>query len=141
MHARVPVSAAAAVGALLTLGTPATAADGTQPSRTVAWSAGHQSATAAGERWIEQPRYLVISGKLSNTGTGCYAVWTRFYNDFVPGPLRKQAEVCGPGTVDVTARQAYQLTTTGQLTVCKGTEDTKDCGPWQNITSWPVNRD
>lgn len=141
MHARIPVAAAAAVGALLAVATSATAADGSKPARSVAWSAGHETATATGERWIEQPRSLVISGRLSNTGAGCYSVWTRFINDFAPGPLRKQAEVCGPGTVDVKARQAYQLTTTGQLTVCKGTENAKDCGPWQNITSWPVNRD
>ncbi|MER6614567.1 hypothetical protein [Streptomyces xantholiticus] len=141
MRARTPVAAAAAVGALLAVATPATAADGSKPARTVAWSAGHESAGAAGERWMEQPGDLVISGKLSNTGEGCYAVWTRFVNDFAPGPLRKQAEVCGAGTVDVHVRQAYRPTTTGRLTVCKGTEDVKDCGPWQNITSWPVNPD
>ncbi|MGW1882767.1 hypothetical protein [Streptomyces sp. NPDC001970] len=141
MRARVPVAAAAAVGALLTVATPATAADVTKPARTVAWSAGHETATATGERWIEQPRDLVISGKLSNTGEGCYSVWTRFVNDLAPGPLRKQAEVCGPGTVDVTARQAHRLTSSGRLTVCKGTENMRDCGPWQNITSWPANRD
>lgn len=141
MHARIPVAAAAAVGALLALAAPATAADGGKPARTVAWSAGHESATAAGERWIEPPGNLVISGKLSHTGEGCYSVWTRFVNDLAPGPLRKQAEVCGSGTVDVKVRQAYRLTTTGRLAVCKGTEDVRDCGPWQNITSWPVNRD
>ncbi|MFJ6630842.1 hypothetical protein ACIQMR_05420 [Streptomyces sp. NPDC091376] len=78
--------------------------------------------------------------KLSNTGAGCYSVWTRFTNDLAPGPLAKQAQVCGPGTVGAEARQTYRLTTTRQFTVCKGTENTKDCDPWHNITSWPVNR-
>ncbi|ORT59398.1 hypothetical protein [Streptomyces sp. CB03238] len=145
MRARIPVAAAATAGALLATAAPATAAsttaDGGKPARTVAWSAGHGGATAAGDRWIEQSGNLVLSGTLSHTGEGCYSVWTRFVNDFAPGPLTKLAEVCGPGTVAITARHAYRLTTTGRLAVCRGTENVQDCGPWHTITSWPVNRD
>jgi hypothetical protein len=83
---------------------------------------------------------LVVEGKLSGTGEGCHSLWTRFQFDFVPAPPRKQAEICGTGTVDVLVRQSYMPTTTGFVTVCTGTENTRDCGAWQNITSWPVSR-
>jgi hypothetical protein len=138
----------AAAGCLLltTAGTAAAAsADDSKPARTVEWSVGLESATAAGERWTE-PRStgfssdLVLSGTLSNTGQGCYSVWTKFTFDFISGPIRKHAEICGPGNVEVNVRQAYQLTTTGSLTVCKGISDTKECAPWENITWWPINQ-
>ncbi len=146
MRRRICAAAVAATGALFATVTPAAAADGGKPARTVEWSTAHATAAATGERWTEPTstwlsRDLVLSGKLSNTGEGCYSLWTQFTFDLVPTPARKQAEVCGPGAVDVNVRQAYKPTSTGQLAVCKGTKDVKDCGPGQNITSGPVNRD
>lgn len=131
---------AAAIGALVTGAPPATALD----AEAVAWSVGHQTAVASGERWTEPGSTrlstdLVISGKLSNSGEGCYSLWTRFVFDLGPGRVLRQAEICGSGTVDVDVRQAYQTTTTGSLTVCKGTVDTTDCASWQNITWWPID--
>lgn len=32
-----------------------------------------------------------------------------------------------------------QLTTTGYLTVCKGTKNTADCASWLSITSCPIS--
>ncbi|MFC9752183.1 hypothetical protein [Streptomyces sp. NPDC056921] len=137
--------AAAAAGVLLGVTVPAHAADSDRPARTVAWAAAYGTASAGGERWTEPggtgfSTDLVVLGKLSNTGEGCYSLWTRFTFDLAPGLVRKQAEVCGPGTVDVDLRQRYQLTTTGSLTVCRGTENAEDCAPWQSITSWPISR-
>ncbi|MER6129388.1 hypothetical protein ABT173_43910 [Streptomyces sp. NPDC001795] len=134
-------TSAAVAGALLA-GTASAAAARTETG-TVPWSVRHQTATASGQRWIEAGGTglagdLVVHGKLSNTGDGCYSVWTRFVFDMIPGPAHKQAQVCGRGSVDVGVRQAVQLTTTGYLTVCKGTKDTTDCASWLNITSWPI---
>ncbi|MEU1056168.1 hypothetical protein [Streptomyces sp. NPDC005876] len=137
-------AAAAAVG-LLTAAAAPVAAD--QPARAAApvpWSVSLGTAGAAGERWTEPSAYpglpdLVISGTLTNTGTGCYAVWTRFYRDFSVGPVTKQAEICGPGSAAVAARQSYGFTTTGYVTVCRGTANTADCAPWANITWWPID--
>ncbi|MFF8917390.1 hypothetical protein ACF08M_29805 [Streptomyces sp. NPDC015032] len=131
---------AAAVGALVTGAPSATALD----AEAVAWSVGHQTAAASGERWTEPSSTglnvdLVISGKLSSTGEGCYSLWTRFLFDLGPGKVLKQAEICGSGTVDIDVRQAYRATTTGSVTVCKGTVDTTDCASWENITWWPID--
>jgi hypothetical protein len=134
----------AATGLALSTTVPATADERT-PTRTVEWAAGHQTAAAEGERWTEPGSTplagnLVLSGTLSNTSDNCYSLWTRFVFDLAPGPTRKQAEICGPGTVDVNVRHAYQLTTTGYVTVCTGTENTNDCAPWENITWWPISQ-
>jgi hypothetical protein len=136
--------AVAAASLVLALAAPASASEAASAS-TVEWSSEFETAAAAGQRWTEPgsstiTRDLVLSGTLSNTGDNCYSVWTRFMFDFVPGPTRKQAQICGPGTVDVTTRQAYQPTTTGYLTVCKGTENTSQCAPWESITWWPINQ-
>lgn len=82
----------------------------------------------------------VLQGTLSNASDGCYALWTKFTFDFVPGPVRQQATICGPGSVDIDVRQAYQPTTTGSVTICKGTTDTSSCTPWTNITRWPIDQ-
>ena len=141
MHIRTGVVAVAAIGSVL-IGT--TAAMAAPTTGTVPWSARYRTATASGERWLEgngsvASRDLVVSGTLSHAGDGCHSLWTRFTFDFVPAPARKQAEVCGRASVDVAVRQAYRATTTGYLTVCKGTKDTDACSPWQPITSWPIS--
>ncbi|MFB6876048.1 hypothetical protein [Streptomyces sp. NPDC056323] len=111
----------------LLLSVPASA--GEVPSASgVEWSSEFETAVAAGQRWTEEGGSaltgdLVIAGTLSSSGDNCYSVWTRFVFDFAPGPIRKQAQICGPGSAEVNARQAYQPTATGYLTVCKGTED------------------
>ncbi|WP_284581839.1 hypothetical protein [Streptomyces sp. 2P-4] len=133
----------AAACCILPLAAPAAAED--KPARGVAWSASHETATASGGRWVERPSsggllQVVAEGRLANTGEGCYSVWARWQFDFVPTPPRKQATVCGNDTVDVRVRQSYMPTTTGSIAVCKGTEDTRDCGSWQSLTSWPVTR-
>lgn len=140
------VAAAAAAGLVTALSTPVAAdepARADKAARTVPWSASLGTASASGERWTESKRPaalpdLVLSGTLTNTGEGCYSVWTKFRFDFVQGPVRKHAEVCGPGTADVDVRQVYNYTTTGELAVCRGTEDTSDCGDWESITWWPI---
>ncbi|MGV9556335.1 hypothetical protein [Streptomyces sp. NPDC003401] len=104
---------------------------------TVPWSASHGTASAAGERWVESGR-LVLDGTLTNTGTGCYSVWTRFVHDFVVLPAAKQAEICGTGSVHFTAGKSYTYTTTGTVRVCRGTTDTTDCGQAVSITHWPI---
>lgn len=133
-----------ATGLALAITAPASASEDTS-ARTVEWSTEFETAAAAGQRWTEPgssglTRDLVLSGTLSSTGDNCYSLWTRFVFDLAPGPTRKQAQICGPGTVDVDARQAYRPTTTGSLTICKGTENTKECAPWENITWWPINQ-
>ena len=115
-----PVSAAASTGAA-----------------TVPWSASHATASAAGDRWLASGR-LVLDGTLTNTGTGCYSVWTRFAHDFVVLPYTKHAEICGAGSVDFTATKSYTYTVTGTLRVCRGTTDTTDCGQSVGITHWPI---
>ncbi|MFM9631791.1 MULTISPECIES: hypothetical protein [Streptomyces] len=123
LSAAAPVSASTAAGA--------TAA------ATVPWSASHGTASAAGDRWVESGK-LVLDGTLTNTGTGCYSVWTRFVHDWVVMPYTKHAEICGAGSVDFTATKSYTYTVTGTLRVCRGTTDTTDCGQGVSITHWPI---
>ncbi|SFL33866.1 hypothetical protein [Streptomyces pini] len=134
-------TATAAVALLAATAVPANAA----APAAVGWSVQHGTAAATGERWTEPSggwpsSTLVIEGELTNTGAGCYSVWTRFVYDLAPGPVRKHAEICGPGSVEVDVRQSYWITTTGSITVCRGTEDTSDCGTWRSVTTWPANR-
>ncbi|USQ82817.1 hypothetical protein NFX46_02925 [Streptomyces phaeoluteigriseus] len=109
----------------------------TTAAATVPWSASHATASAAGDRWLASGK-LVLDGTLTNTGTGCYSVWTRFAHDFVVLPYTKHAEICGAGSVDFTATKSYTYTVTGTLRVCRGTTDTADCGPGVSITHWPI---
>lgn len=116
-----------------------------QPPGALPWSVTHGSATASGHRWTEPGqilfRNLVVSGELTNTGQGCASVWTQFTFDLAPSPAFKRAEVCGTGSVDIHLRQSLMPTTTGRVTVCRGTETATDCAPWQSLTSWPVDRE
>ncbi|MGY1452580.1 hypothetical protein [Streptomyces sp. SS8] len=125
-------------------GTATTAAGATAASARVPWSVRHGSASASGERWVETSvagifHTLVIRGELTGSGEGCHSLWIRYTHDLAPAPPRKYAEVCGSGTVPVALRHQYRPTTSGYLTVCRGTDDTGDCAAWQNITWWPVN--
>lgn len=135
MRARTWAVAAAAATALIATATPASAAGG------VPWSTTHGTAKAEGDRRIARSSTgmpeLQVDGKLSHTGEGCSALWVRFQFDLVPTPARKRAEVCGDGAVDVAIRMSYMPTTTGSVTICKGTENTTDCAPWTSITHWP----
>lgn len=131
--------ALAAIGVTLAGATPATASENTAAS-TVPWSVAFKTASAAGNRWTERGD-LVLSGKLSNTGAECYSLWAQYQHDFTGTPPAKQAEICGRGTVDVNVRHRYDYLTTGQITICKGTTNSDDCGPWVDVTSWPVGRD
>lgn len=117
--------------------TPAATTASTTAAATVPWSASHATASAAGDRWLASGK-LVLDGTLTNTGTGCYSVWTRFAHDFVVLPYTKHAEICGAGSVDFTATKSYTYTVTGTLRVCRGTTDTTDCGPGVSITHWPI---
>jgi hypothetical protein len=144
MHAHVRAAAITGISAVL-LGTAASAVatESAGASGPVPWSAPYATASASGERWTERTGptpTLVIKGKLSNSAEGCYSLWTKFNADLVPGVPRKQAELCGPGSVPVEVRRSYSFTTTGSLTVCKGTQNTQQCGPWQSVTSWPVTK-
>ncbi|MET9501483.1 hypothetical protein ABZY42_07040 [Streptomyces sp. NPDC006622] len=132
--AALTLSGAAPASASTAAGT--TAAD-TTAAATVPWSASHGTASAAGERWLANGK-LVLDGTLTNTGTGCYSVWTRFAHDFVVLPYTKHAEICGAGSVSFTADKSYTYTVTGTLRVCRGTTDTTDCGQAVSITYWPI---
>jgi hypothetical protein len=137
MLKRIAAATVVAAGLLVTT-TPASAAPPGAPS----WSVTHETASAAGHRWIESgsgiQSFLVLDGKLTNTGTGCYSVWTQFSFDLFGDIPRKRTEICGAGTVTVALRQSHQFTTTGRVTVCRGTASTANCAPWQSITSVPV---
>jgi hypothetical protein len=144
MHAHIRAAVITGISAVL-LGTPASAVatESARASGPVPWSAQYATASASGERWTEgtgPTPTLVIKGKLSNSAEGCYSLWTKFNADLVPGVPRKQAELCGPGSVPVEVRRSYSFTTTGSLTVCRGTQNTQQCGPWQSVTSWPVTK-
>ncbi|MFD5267389.1 hypothetical protein [Streptomyces sp. NPDC058335] len=132
--AALTLSGAAPASASTAAGT--TAAE-TTAAATVPWSASHGTASAAGDRWLASGK-LVLDGTLTNTGTGCYSVWTRFVHDFVVLPYTKHAEICGAGSVDFTATKSYTYTVTGTLRVCRGTTDTTDCGQGVGITHWPI---
>ncbi|MCT7352467.1 hypothetical protein N4P33_09795 [Streptomyces sp. 15-116A] len=134
--------AAAAVCTVLSAAGPAAA--GASGTAAVEWSAAHGTSVASGTRWTEPSgtgfgAALVVEGELRNSGTECFSVWVRWTYDFVPGPYRKHATQCGTGTAPVSVRlDPYRPTTTGQLTVCRGSADTRDCGPAVSLTSWPV---
>lgn len=136
--------ATATAGALLSLtAAPAGAAPNAPAANTVSWSAGYGTAHADGQRWLQKTgsplsSNLVVNGKLTNSGDGCYSLWTQFALDLTPLPAFKQAQLCGSGTVDVHLSQSYQLTTTGTIFICKGTERPTDCGAREYITSWPI---
>jgi hypothetical protein len=132
-------AALATAGLVLSGAVPAAASDTstTAVAATVPWSASHDTATAAGERRLEN-RKLVLDGTLGNTGSGCYSVWTRYVHDWVVLPWTKQAEICGAGSVGFTSTKDYTYTVTGTLKVCRGTTDTADCGEGVGITHWPI---
>ncbi|MFI6055883.1 hypothetical protein ACIBCO_38135 [Streptomyces violascens] len=145
MSARTWLWATATAGALLSLVTaPAGAATLGSTAHTVSWSAGYGTAQADGQRWLQKTdptnvfADLVVSGKLTNSGEGCYSVWTQFTLDLFPLPPFKHAQLCGAGTVDVDLSQSYRPTTTGTIFICKGTENPTDCGAREYITSWPI---
>ncbi|MFF0890300.1 hypothetical protein [Streptomyces sp. NPDC003456] len=138
-------SATAAVCALAGAASPAAAgSSGGTGGTAVEWSAAHGTSAAAGTRWTEPSgtglgSALVVRGELRTSGAECFSVWVRWTYDFVPGPQRRHATQCGPGAAPVDVRlDPYRPTTTGRLTVCRGTADTSDCGPAVSLTSWPV---
>ncbi|WP_394438676.1 hypothetical protein [Streptomyces sp. SGAir0957] len=144
MYTRTWAAATLTAGLSWTMTAPALASDSTS-ARSVEWSTQLETASAEGQRWTEPTsngitRTLVLNGTLSSTGDTCYALWTQFVHDLAPGPVRKQAENCGPGHVPVEIRQAYQPTTTGYVMICKGTTNTEKCAPRENITWWPISQ-
>ena len=109
----------------------------------VTWSSTLDGATAAGQRWTEPSSTgvfgdLVVEGTLTGGGTGCHAVWARFTYDLFPAPPARVAQVCGAATAPVSLRVSIRPTTTGSITVCRGTDNTQNCAAWQSITTWPV---
>ncbi|WP_438292791.1 hypothetical protein [Streptomyces sp. HUAS TT7] len=144
MSARTWAWATATAGALLSLAAaPAGAATPAPTTNTVSWAASYGTAHSDGQRWLQKTESpfssdLVVSGKLTNSGEGCYSVWTQFTFDLAPLPAFKQAQLCGSGTTDIHLSQSYQPTTTGTVFICKGTERPTDCGAREYITSWPT---
>lgn len=143
------LSAAAAVCAVVSAASPAAAGvsgetEGALRTAAVEWSAAHGTSVASGTRWTERSgtgfgSALVVEGELRNSGSECFSVWVRWTYDFVPGPYRRHATQCGTGSAGVNVRlDPYRPTTTGQLTVCRGSADTRDCGPAVSLTTWPV---
>ncbi|MCX2925735.1 hypothetical protein [Streptomyces sp. NEAU-W12] len=147
MHTFKTVTVALGSAAVLAAGTSAAAADtaGSAATSAVEWSAGHGSSTASGVRWTEKSgsgigSALVVEGELENAGPECYSVWVRWTRDLAPLPYTKSATRCGTGSAPVGLRlDPYWPTTTGYLKVCRGTEDTRDCGEAVSLTSWPIN--
>ncbi|MEV6675758.1 hypothetical protein AB0N09_02675 [Streptomyces erythrochromogenes] len=132
------VACAAAATVLVGASTSTAAAGG------VPWKVNHGTATAEGTRWLEKGEgplrtSLVIKGELKNTGNDCYSVWLQFNYDMAPGPGRKHATQCGPGTVEVNFRTTYWPLTTGSVYICKD-EPGKGCGQSTPVTSWPVQK-
>lgn len=128
---------AASATAVLLAGSPSSASG-------VLWSAAHGTATAGGTRWLEKgtgilSSTLAVEGELKNTGPGCYSLWTMTIHDLAPGPARKIATQCGPGTKSVSFRTFYAPTTTGYVHICK--DDAPDgCGRQTSITTWPIQK-
>lgn len=111
----------------------------------VPWSAQHGAATASGTRWTEKGSGifpdLKIKGEFKNMGKECYSVWVQWNLDLVPGPPFKHATLCGPGAKSIDyAWPNCSFTTTGDLFVCKGDKDTKNCGTRESMTSWPIKQ-
>ncbi|WP_329381403.1 hypothetical protein OG625_17220 [Streptomyces sp. NBC_01351] len=132
------VMAVAAAATVLVGATTSAAAGG------VPWKVDHGTATAEGTRWLEKGEgvlysNLVIKGELKNTGSDCYSVWFQFNYDMAPGPGRKHATQCGPGTVEVNFTTMYRPLTTGSVYICKD-EPGKGCGQSRTITSWPIQK-
>jgi hypothetical protein len=123
------VAAAAAVGLVTAAATTASAADPTQTP----YTASDGTATVSGATWIidnpipETPD-LGISGTLSNTGTGCFAVWTKATFDWSVGPTTEQVQICGAGSADFNATQYLNFAAHVWVEVCKGTANTNSCG-------------
>ncbi|MEU9123246.1 hypothetical protein AB0C96_25835 [Streptomyces sp. NPDC048506] len=131
---------------LLALGQSSAMAAGVKAAGSdVPWKATHGTATASGTRSLEaksgsMSSKLVIKGNFKNTGNDCYSVWTQWTHDMMPGPAVKRATLCGKGTQPVDlSLDNYSLTTTGDVFICRGDKDTKDCGERETLTSWPIN--
>lgn len=129
-------AAALAAAAALTATTPASAAPA---PATTPWSTSLETAVASGERWTESgptppARDIVVHGTLSNTGDGCYSVQAMYVTDLAPGPAVEQASLCGPGTATVDIQfSTWKPTTSVHLTLCKETEGSTVCAPWQRV--------
>lgn len=123
---RLTALAAATVTVLATAAAPASAATGP-------WSASHQTATAAGTSRVEPGGVFyytkIVEGQLTNTSADCYSVWYRVIYDLAPGFPRKHVTQCGAGSAPVNLRVGgLTYTSTLLLRVCKGSQDTSDCG-------------
>jgi len=112
------------------------------PVGAVPWSLAYETASAGGHRWVERGSGVfpdvVVEGTLTGNGPGCHALWIRMIYDLAPAWPVKKAEVCGTQTAPVQVRFSGFPTTTGSVTVCRGTQDTQHCAAWQSITTWPV---
>lgn len=129
---RTTVAVLAAAGALMLPAAPTAAADEVG-TNAVTWSVSLGTAKAEGTRRFEG-RTMVAEGRMSNTGPGCYSVWTWIRYDFAPGTVAKRTTLCGPGAVDfVVRRDNWSALTTGQITVCEGSTNTATCAPWERL--------
>jgi hypothetical protein len=87
----------------------------------------------------EPVQHSSSKGELRSTGPDCYSIWVRWTHDFIPLPYSKRVTLCGTGSAPADIRlDPYRLTTTGYLKVCRGAEDTEDCGEAVSLTSWPI---
>ncbi|MFI8392786.1 hypothetical protein [Streptomyces sp. NPDC085540] len=134
---KAPTVTVASAAAVLLAGSPSAAAG-------LPWSATHGTATAGGSRWLEKAAgilssTLVVEGEIKNTGFGCYSLWTMTVHDLAPGPARKVATQCGPGTEPVSFKTSYAPTTTGYVHICKD-DASGGCGQQTSITTWPIQK-
>ncbi|MFG1945687.1 hypothetical protein [Nonomuraea sp. NPDC048826] len=99
------------------------------------WSTSHGTATAAGTTTVVRDGLSVtmkVQGQLTNTGSECYSVWVQYVWDLAPGFPAKHVTKCGTGSapIDITwVRTIAFPTQSMNLRVCRGQENTSDCGP------------
>lgn len=116
--------------ALAALGLSAPAATATGPAPAAAWTATHDTGTASGTTTRTSEGILIratVEGELSSSDGACYAAWIQVISDLAPGPLIKNATVCGTDTAAVGFQASGMPTTTYTLRVCRGTENATDC--------------
>ncbi|MEV7616410.1 hypothetical protein [Streptomyces sp. NPDC089799] len=127
---------AAAAGAVLLAGAPATAAPAAAaPAAPATWSVSHGPAVADGTRWTEPntggsfSQTVSLQGEFRSTGPDCYSLRAITITDLAPGPSRKVATQCGEGGQPVSFKVTFFMpTTTNYLVICKEGGTKTDCG-------------
>jgi hypothetical protein len=145
--AAVAATTALAVTSLLAAPSAAAApaADPPPPGWVAEWGPiVHGTASSSGVSWSEDnpdSSYddLFVEGELTNTGRGCYSLWVVWTDDFVVQYPKKYATQCGPGTAPVNIDWHWNYTSGSRAFICRGTENTTDCGAERGLYWWPAS--